>query len=134
MSMRAALYEAHGASAEVAHALAALDTAASLTRWSGDPVALADRRTDLADLRIRLALARGIAVEDIDPAGGRSLAWNDFRRDLDGWRETYSGTLPPPAVTAPQAYARALAWWFARRPRYFANDPELLTTMHLLGL
>lgn len=87
---------------------------------SSDP----DKRTSMADVRIALCIARGVDMDDIDPASGYdysrdaydscrgSWVWNIKQHGFDS---AYDG--PP--------LNRAIANWVAHRPDFIAGDDWL---------
>jgi hypothetical protein len=90
--------------------------------FSDDP----DRRTSMADSRIAYCLARGVAMDDIDPASGYNYSrraydscrasWVLHIRD-NGWSEFYD---------RPDAgLDRAVATWAQHRPEFLAGDDWL---------
>jgi hypothetical protein len=100
--------------------------AAAMIRYfacSTDP----DKRTSLADARIALCLARGVAMDDIDPSMGYDYSraaydesrrsWVLFIRD-EGWSDFYDkqGRFDP---------APAYDNWSMRRPHFTAGDDWL---------
>ena len=64
-----------------------------------DPAVRADVRAALADARTALCIARGVALDEIDPASGHDLSR--------------------------AAYEAAFDWWSARRPQYTGGDDWL---------
>ena len=86
-----------------------------------DPVAEADRRTSVADARIGLCLALGVAEEDICPASGGDYSAESYERVRASWRNLarvhgFSRSFDGPLLEA----ARAL--WLARRPEWVVDD------------
>lgn len=96
---------------------------ASLIRhyaYSHDP----DKRTSMADARIAYCIARGVALDDIDPTTGydysrdaydscrHSWVWNIKQH---GFSESYDGA----------ALRRAIANWTAHRPDFIEGDDWL---------
>lgn len=98
-------------------------TAAALIRHYADDTD-PDKRTSMADSRIALCIARGVHMDDIDPASGydysrtaydstrHSWVWNIKQH---GFNDIYDG----PALT------RHIANWTAHRPDYIAGDDWL---------
>jgi hypothetical protein len=97
--------------------------AAALIRhyaYDNDP----DQRTSMADSRIALNIARGVALDDIDPANGYDYSRAAYKNVRDSWvwnikqhgySEIYEG----------DALRRAIANWTARRPDLIAGDDWL---------
>jgi hypothetical protein len=87
---------------------------------SSDP----DQRTSMADARIAFCLARGVDMDDIDPASGYDYS----RRAYDSCRQSwvsnikyhgFSRVFEGPGLT------RALANWTTHRPDFIAGDDWL---------
>lgn len=84
------------------------------------PEQIADRKTSLADARIALCLAQGIALDDIDPASGYSLSRESYEQVRQSWRNQvkqpgWSEYLRPD-------YEKAFAFWSVRRPEFTNGD------------
>jgi hypothetical protein len=87
----------------------------------------ADKRTSMADSRIALAVARGVAMDDIDPASGYDYSrnayatvrasWVLFLRD-NGWSEFHDKQ----GRTDPES---TVAKWAEHRPEFLAGDDWL---------
>jgi len=81
-----------------------------------------DRRTSLADCRIALCLARGVPVDDIDPAQGYDLSDRAYKAVRDRWLEE--------AAAAPESdwlrvnYEQVREKWADRRPDLAGDWPE----------
>jgi hypothetical protein len=98
-------------------------SAAALIRHyasSPDP----DQRTSMADSRIALNIARGVDLDDIDPASGYDYSRAAYDRCRQSWvvnirdhghSDMYEG----------DALRRATANWTAHRPDYIAGDDWL---------
>lgn len=96
---------------------------ASLIRhyaYSTDP----DQRTSMADARIAICLASGVAMDDIDPASGYNHSRNAYDRCRESWvwnikmhglSDLYEGV----------GLKRAIANWTAHRPDFIAGDDWL---------
>lgn len=87
---------------------------------SSDP----DNRTSMADARIALCLARGVDMDDIDPASGYDYSRSAYDRCRQSWVSNikyhgYSVAYEGAALT------RAIANWTARRPDFIAGDDWL---------
>lgn len=92
------------------------------------PEQIVDRRTSLADAQIALCVARGVALDDIDPFSGYSMSrsaydaarhsWISFIK-FQGFNEGYDQ----------QPLDKALAFWLERRPQYLNGDDWLAAGM-----
>lgn len=83
-----------------------------------------DQRTSMADARIALCIAYGIAIDDIDPASGYNYSRGAYDRARQSWVSNikYHGFS--------EIYDRAnldsaLANWTERRPEYTTGDDWL---------
>uniref|UniRef100_UPI003F491FA7 hypothetical protein n=1 Tax=Nonomuraea sp. CA-251285 TaxID=3240002 RepID=UPI003F491FA7 len=74
-----------------------------------------DRRTSMADARIALCLAQGVAPEDIDPASGYDYSAEAYARVRESWRNLARQHGFSRFYDGPH-YERAIAAWRARRP------------------
>lgn len=83
-----------------------------------------DQRTSMADARIALCVARGVAMDDIDPASGYNYSRGAYDRCRQSWvvnirdhgfSDFYEGA----------ALTRAVANWTAHRPDFIAGDDWL---------
>lgn len=83
-----------------------------------------DQRTSMADARIGICLARGVAMEDIDPSSGYDhsrRAYDTVRRswveliEQHGFSEFYEGP----------GLAEVMALWTRCRPEFTAGDDWL---------
>ncbi|MEE4546436.1 hypothetical protein V2S66_31290 [Streptomyces sp. V4-01] len=96
---------------------------ASLIRhyaYDSDP----DQRTSMADSRIALCLARGVAMDDIDPASGYDYSRAAYDRCRHSWvwnikEHGYSESYDSPALN------RAIDSWAAHRPDFLEGDDWL---------
>lgn len=88
---------------------------------SSDP----DQRTSMSDARIALCLARGVAMDDIDPASGRDYSratYDRCRRDwicqvkMHGFSDFYGDGA---------RLADLIAYWAKVRPDFTAGDDWL---------
>jgi hypothetical protein len=87
---------------------------------SSDP----DQRTSMADARIALNIARGVDMDDIDPASGYSYSRDAYDRSRESWVSNikyhgFSDEYDGPALK------RAIANWTTHRPDYIAGDDWL---------
>jgi hypothetical protein len=98
--------------------------AAALIRHYGTS-ADTDKRTSLADARIALLIARGVAMDDIDPSMGRDYSrahYDACRRDwiflvkMHGFSGFYGGG---------ELLADVLAYWSKSGPGFLAGDDWL---------
>lgn len=83
-----------------------------------------DQRTSMADARIAFCLARGVAMDDIDPASGYDYS----RRAYDSCRHSWVWNIKVHGFST--AYEgvglkRAIANWTAHRPDFIAGDDWL---------
>ncbi len=87
---------------------------------TGNPVIDADHATSMADARIALCLAKGIAPEDIDPASGYDLSRDAYERSRASWQyhAEHFGLTDWTRAGIAQAYAT----WVERRPQYANGD------------
>lgn len=84
-----------------------------------------DAGTSLADARTAHALARGVAVADIDPATGHDLSRPAYERVRAGWQQAAAdGELCPHMR---RGYEATRARWAAARPDWVAADGDWLT-------
>lgn len=83
-----------------------------------------DQRTSMADARIALNIARGVALDDIDPTTGY-----DYSRDAyDHCRQSWVWNIKQhgySSVYEGAGLARAIANWTAHRPDFIAGDDWL---------
>lgn len=91
------------------------------TSGHADPVAVADRRTSMADARIALCLAYGVALEDIDPASGYDYSAASYGHVRASWQglarmHGLSRFFDGPVLD------RVIARWRARRPDLVVDD------------
>lgn len=86
-----------------------------------DPVAEANRRTSAADARTALCLARGTAVDDIDPASGMDTSHDAYQRTRAAWVQHLAAAGPTWHVV--QACRRAGDRWRQLRPQWAAELP-----------
>lgn len=87
---------------------------------SDDP----DQRTSMSDARIFLCVARGVAMDDIDPASG----YNYSRRAYDRCRQSWVSNIKYHGLSnlyEGVAFKRAIANWTAHRPGFIAGDDWL---------
>jgi len=105
------------------------DAAALIRRYANgntrdaDPVARADARTSMADARTALCFAKGVAIEDIDPASGYEWSAAAYERARDSWR-WHVGQHGLSDYTRPWL-EEAVAKWLARRPDLADGDDWL---------
>jgi hypothetical protein len=92
------------------------------TRYAS-PVARADARTSMADARIALCIAKGVPLDEIDPASGYSLTREayDHARDSWRWHASHHGLTECTRPWLEEAFAR----WAARRPDFTDGDDWL---------
>jgi hypothetical protein len=91
---------------------------------SSDP----DQRTSMADSRIALNIARGVDMDDIDPASGYDYSRAAYESCRASWvwnikQHGYSSVYEGPGLT------RAIANWTAHRPDFIAGDDWLATAL-----
>ena len=92
------------------------------------PEQIVDRRTSLADAQIALCVARGVALDDIDPFSGYSMS----RSAYDAARHSWISLIKFHGFNDDydqQPLDDALAWWAERRPQYMAGDDWLAAGM-----
>jgi hypothetical protein len=93
------------------------------------PEQVADRRlTSLADARIALCVAQGVAFDDIDPSSGRSMSHSSFKAVRHSWISSmrYHGFNDE---YEREPLDKALAFWAERRPQYLDGDDWLAAGM-----
>lgn len=91
-----------------------------------------DQRTSMADARIAFCLARGVAMDDVNPASG----YNYSRRAYDRCRQSWVSNIKDHGLSdfyEGGALRRAIATWTAHRPDFVAGDDWLAaaTEAHL---
>lgn len=79
-----------------------------------------DARTSLADARAALCLARGVDLDDIDPATGHDLSRRAYETARASWRDLIAERALSPYMRS--RFEAAHAYWAARRPEYCAAD------------
>lgn len=87
-------------------------------------VELADIRTSLADARTALCVARGVALDDIDPATGHDLSFRAYLEVQRGWASVLevSGS-----AHLRRGASQARSIWAVKRPRYVGSDWGLVS-------
>lgn len=105
---------------------------ASLVRYYADRADDPDNCTSMADARIALCVARGVALDDIDPATG----YNRSREAYDRCRESWVWNITQHGysrVYEGDGLDRAVANWTVHRPDFIAGDDWLkaATKAHL---
>ncbi|GAA1065252.1 hypothetical protein GCM10009574_028650 [Streptomyces asiaticus] len=91
---------------------------------TSDPVAEADRLGAMADARIALCIANGVAIDDIDPSGGYNLSRRAYDEARRSWREMVEQHGFNELYDRPR-YQKAYAFWAERRPEFAAGDDWL---------
>lgn len=91
-----------------------------------------DQRTSMSDSRIALCLARGVAMDDIDPASGYNYSRSAYDHTRQSW-VIYIRDWGLSDIYDRPALERAIANWTAHRPDYIAGDDWLkaATEAHL---
>jgi len=89
-----------------------------------DPAVRADVRAALADARTALCIARGVALDEIDPASGHDLSRAAYENARASWRRHVAMHGFSDEYDRP-AYEAAFDWWSARRPQYTGGDDWL---------
>jgi len=72
-----------------------------------------DRRTSLADCRAAICIARGVPVEEIDPAQGYDLSDRAYRAVRDRWLE--EAAAQPDSDWMQTNFRKAREGWARRR-------------------
>lgn len=103
---------------------AALIRAAANHASDPDLVVRADARTSLYDARAALWLAKGVALEDIDPATGTNWSAAAYEEARRSWRAHVAHTEPLTEFTRPW-FEKAYVNWLKRRPDLAAGDDWL---------
>ncbi|MCQ8831814.1 hypothetical protein [Streptomyces malaysiensis] len=88
---------------------------------TSDPVAEADRHGAMADARIALCIANGVAIDDIDPSSGYDLSRRAYDEVRQSWREMVEQHGFNELYDRPR-YEKAHAFWVERRPEFTAGD------------
>lgn len=83
-----------------------------------------DQRTSMADARIALCLARGVDMDDIDPASGYNRSRDAYDRCRQSWVVNIRDHGLSDLYEGP-ALARAIATWTEHRPDFIAGDDWL---------
>lgn len=81
-----------------------------------------DRRTSLADARSAVCLARGVDVDDIDPASGHDLSFAAYKRVRQSWLTLVADDGGWTDWTRARC-ATAGERWRRRRPEYLDKLP-----------
>lgn len=101
------------------------DPAAALRHYAHatviGPTAEADRRTSTADARIALCLARGVAMDDIDPASGYDLSRRAYDAARQSWIDVIEGRGLSEGYTRLRL-DRAFDYWAKRRSGFTDGD------------
>jgi hypothetical protein len=92
------------------------------------PEQIVDRRTSLADAQIALSVARGVALNDIDPFSGSSMSRGAYEACRHSWISLikfhgFNDEYDQPSLD------EFLAWWAKRRPQYLEGDDWLAAGM-----
>lgn len=92
------------------------------------PEQIVDRRTSLADSQIALSVARGVALDDIDPFSGCSMSHGAYGAARHSWISLikfhgFNDDYDQPSLD------EVLAWWAERRPQYLDGDDWLAAGM-----
>ncbi|WP_307624391.1 hypothetical protein [Streptomyces sp. V3I7] len=85
------------------------------------PICEADRLTSMADARTAVALAAGVAVEDIDRASG----YDHSRAAYDGVRSSWIDLIRQHGASEfhdVRDIERARALWLQKRPQFVEDD------------
>lgn len=96
---------------------------ASLVRHYADSTS-PDRRTSMADARIALCIARGVDLDDIDPASGYNRSRDAYDRCRESWISNIRFHGFSHAFDG-EGLRRAVATWTAHRPNFIASDDWL---------
>jgi hypothetical protein len=97
--------------------------AAALVRFHAMSTDL-DKRTSMADARIALCVARGVDMDDIDPASGYNYSRDAYNRARESWvwnikQHGFNSAYDEPPLQ------RAMANWASHRPDFIAGDDWL---------
>ncbi|MFE9337707.1 hypothetical protein [Streptomyces sp. NPDC007063] len=81
-----------------------------------------DRRTSVADCRIAICLARGVPIDEIDPAQGYDLSDRAYRSVRARWLEEAAAR--PESDWMSINYSQARQLWARHRPDLIGDWPE----------
>lgn len=95
-----------------------------------DPARDADMRTSMDDARTALCIARGVDLNDIDPATGHDYS----RRAYESVRQSWLDLITTHGLTEhiEQQVREVRAMWAERRPEWVEGDPWLVASDHEL--